>query len=218
MMCMEWLSSWMKVRANQVELHPYVTKRIKHLYLELGLLKNFASLISLFASHNQSCCSFVVVVVVVVVVDVCLLVRRMFDPSTHFFGCFRCHHHKREQTTKSHIKRTSGRVASPTTAKTRKMVVAKTTANNTTLTPADKGSPSSGGSGGGVPPPSVTVSSRIQKVQSAALSPSVTDQVPVGSAEILTTPHVSSGPGQIAHAPVPSVFVSVSPSFVCLLF
>jgi hypothetical protein len=41
-----------------------------------------------------------------------------------------------------------------------------------------------------------------------SLSPSVQDQVPVGSSEILDSPHVSSGPGQIAHAPVPSVFVS----------
>lgn len=60
-------------------------------------------------------------------------------------------------------------------------------------------------SGGGV---GTTVASRIVKGQTAALSPTVTDHVPVGSVEILTSAHVSSGPGQIAHAPVPSVFVS----------
>jgi quercetin dioxygenase-like cupin family protein len=34
----------------------------------------------------------------------------------------------------------------------------------------------------------------------------VTDQVPVGTAAILTSPHVSEGPGRIANSPVPSVY------------
>jgi len=38
------------------------------------------------------------------------------------------------------------------------------------------------------------------------MSPTVADQVAVGSEKILTSPHVSEGPGRIANAPVPSVF------------
>jgi hypothetical protein len=39
-----------------------------------------------------------------------------------------------------------------------------------------------------------------------ALSPSVADQVAVGTEKILTSAHVSEGPGRVASAPVPSVF------------
>jgi hypothetical protein len=35
----------------------------------------------------------------------------------------------------------------------------------------------------------------------------VIDQLPVGTAEILNSPHVTEGPGRIARAPVPSIFV-----------
>lgn len=38
-------------------------------------------------------------------------------------------------------------------------------------------------------------------------SAAVGDQVPVGSVEILSSPHVSEGPGKIANAPVPSIYV-----------
>lgn len=39
------------------------------------------------------------------------------------------------------------------------------------------------------------------------LEPVVNDHVPTGSREILESPHVTDGPGKIANAPVPSVFV-----------
>jgi len=39
------------------------------------------------------------------------------------------------------------------------------------------------------------------------LSFAVTEQVPVGSRQILESPHVSEGPGPIAKAPVPSIYV-----------
>lgn len=39
-----------------------------------------------------------------------------------------------------------------------------------------------------------------------ALSPTVQDQVSTGTDKILSSPHVSEGPGRIANAPVPSVF------------
>ena len=39
------------------------------------------------------------------------------------------------------------------------------------------------------------------------VSVAVIDQLPVGTAEILNSPHVSEGPGRIARAPVPSIFV-----------
>lgn len=35
----------------------------------------------------------------------------------------------------------------------------------------------------------------------------VTDHVPVGTSDILNSPHVSEGPGRIARAPVPSIYV-----------
>ena len=35
----------------------------------------------------------------------------------------------------------------------------------------------------------------------------VTEQVPVGNRQILESPHVSEGPGRIAKAPVPSIYV-----------
>jgi hypothetical protein len=38
------------------------------------------------------------------------------------------------------------------------------------------------------------------------LSPTVQDQVAIGTIKILSSPHVSEGPGRIANAPVPSVF------------
>lgn len=40
------------------------------------------------------------------------------------------------------------------------------------------------------------------------LEPTVSDHVPTGTPDILDSPHVSDGPGKIANAPVPSVFVS----------
>jgi hypothetical protein len=40
------------------------------------------------------------------------------------------------------------------------------------------------------------------------LSPSVEDAVATGTKAILESPHISDGPGRIANAPVPSVFVS----------
>ena len=39
------------------------------------------------------------------------------------------------------------------------------------------------------------------------LEPTVSDHVPTGTPAILESPHVSDGPGKIANAPVPSVFV-----------
>jgi len=39
------------------------------------------------------------------------------------------------------------------------------------------------------------------------LSSAVTEQVPVGSVRILESSHVSEGPGRIATAPVPSIYV-----------
>jgi hypothetical protein len=39
------------------------------------------------------------------------------------------------------------------------------------------------------------------------LVPMVDDYVPTGSRDILDSPHVTEGPGKIANAPVPSVFV-----------
>lgn len=44
---------------------------------------------------------------------------------------------------------------------------------------------------------------------SAPFEPSVEDQVAVGTDQILQSPHVSEGPGRVANAPVPSVFVSL---------
>ena len=41
----------------------------------------------------------------------------------------------------------------------------------------------------------------------SGVSVSVLDHLPVGTAEILNSPHVSEGPGRIARAPVPSIFV-----------
>ncbi len=40
-----------------------------------------------------------------------------------------------------------------------------------------------------------------------SLNPTVADQVATGTDAILASPHVSEGPGRIANAPVPSVFV-----------
>jgi hypothetical protein len=41
----------------------------------------------------------------------------------------------------------------------------------------------------------------------STLSPVVGDHVPVGTVAILESPHVSEGPGRIANAPVPSIYV-----------
>ena len=46
----------------------------------------------------------------------------------------------------------------------------------------------------------------LNRQDSDSLNPMVADQVAVGSEKILTSPHVSEGPGRIANAPVPSVF------------
>jgi hypothetical protein len=40
------------------------------------------------------------------------------------------------------------------------------------------------------------------------MSPRVEDQVATGTSAILESPHVTEGPGRIANAPVPSVYVS----------
>lgn len=42
------------------------------------------------------------------------------------------------------------------------------------------------------------------------LNPTVADQVATGTDAILESPHVTEGPGRIANAPVPSVFVSAT--------
>lgn len=61
-----------------------------------------------------------------------------------------------------------------------------------------------------------------KKSPSAAteLSPSVSDQVATGTKNILESPYISDGPGRIANAPVPSVYVSISKksSRSCYLF
>ena len=41
----------------------------------------------------------------------------------------------------------------------------------------------------------------------STLSPSVADKVAVGTETILESSHVSDGPGRIATAPIPSVFM-----------
>eukprot|EP00977_Amphora_coffeiformis_P004722 scaffold1007_cov176-Amphora_coffeaeformis.AAC.28 len=41
----------------------------------------------------------------------------------------------------------------------------------------------------------------------STLSPSVADKVAVGTEQILQSSHVSDGPGRIATAPIPSVFM-----------
>jgi hypothetical protein len=51
---------------------------------------------------------------------------------------------------------------------------------------------------------------------SAPFEPSVEDQVAVGTDQILQSPHVSEGPGRVANAPVPSVFVSSRLTDVCV--
>lgn len=43
----------------------------------------------------------------------------------------------------------------------------------------------------------------------AMLDATVDDHVPTGTPDVLDSPHVSEGPGKIANAPVPSVFVSL---------
>jgi len=56
------------------------------------------------------------------------------------------------------------------------------------------------------PPAVATTSASSASILPETLSPSVQDQVDVGTAKILTSQHVSQGPGRIANAPVPSVF------------
>lgn len=46
-----------------------------------------------------------------------------------------------------------------------------------------------------------------QPKEMSDLSSAVTEQVPVGTAQILESSHVSQGPGRIAKAPVPSIYV-----------
>jgi hypothetical protein len=50
---------------------------------------------------------------------------------------------------------------------------------------------------------------RERKEMEAMLDAAVDDHVPVGTPDVLESPHVSEGPGKIANAPVPSVFVSM---------
>lgn len=47
------------------------------------------------------------------------------------------------------------------------------------------------------------------------LSPVVEDEVATGTKSILNSSHISEGPGRIANAPVPSVFVSDLRRFPC---
>jgi hypothetical protein len=49
----------------------------------------------------------------------------------------------------------------------------------------------------------------LRQSERTPLSPRVADQVTVGTAAILESPHVTEGPGRIANAPVPSVYVSL---------
>jgi len=48
------------------------------------------------------------------------------------------------------------------------------------------------------------------------LSPRVADQVSTGTIAILESPHVTEGPGRIANAPVPSVYVSHIYTHICM--
>lgn len=48
------------------------------------------------------------------------------------------------------------------------------------------------------------------------IPPAVDDNVPTGSIKMLQSPHVSEGPGRIANAPVPSVYVSLCLSSLAL--
>lgn len=41
------------------------------------------------------------------------------------------------------------------------------------------------------------------------LNPSVEDEVATGTKNILDSPYISDGPGRVANAPVPSVYVSI---------
>lgn len=50
------------------------------------------------------------------------------------------------------------------------------------------------------------------------LNPTVEDIVAVGTDAILESPHISDGPGRIANAPVPSVFVSIESVCLKILF
>lgn len=62
-----------------------------------------------------------------------------------------------------------------------------------------------------------TPSSKLDR--GPALSPEVEDHVVVGSEKILDSPHVSEGPGRIANAPIPSIFVGkLCDSISALLF
>jgi hypothetical protein len=46
-----------------------------------------------------------------------------------------------------------------------------------------------------------------KEMEQAMLDSTVNDHVPTGTPGVLDSPHVSEGPGKIANAPVPSVFV-----------
>jgi hypothetical protein len=57
----------------------------------------------------------------------------------------------------------------------------------------------------------VTASRKKSSSSSIAneLSPLVSDQVATGTKNILESPYISDGPGRIANAPVPSIYVSI---------
>jgi hypothetical protein len=54
-----------------------------------------------------------------------------------------------------------------------------------------------------------TIIMKEQKEVEAMLDATVDDHVPTGTPDVLESPHVSEGPGKIANAPVPSVFVGL---------
>ena len=60
-----------------------------------------------------------------------------------------------------------------------------------------------------LPENGVTTKNRSPDSVANELSPSVSDQVATGTINILESPYISDGPGRIANAPVPSVYVSM---------
>ena len=54
----------------------------------------------------------------------------------------------------------------------------------------------------------MTSNGNVNSNYSDTLNPTVEDQVHCGTSQILESHHVREGPGRIANAPVPSVFVS----------
>ena len=63
------------------------------------------------------------------------------------------------------------------------------------------GESSSDGHGGG--------KNSIDNFNGPPIPPEVDDNVATGTIKILQSPHISEGPGRIANAPVPSVYVSL---------